>query len=146
MGGDEEGTHERLQGHLRELVDPKVEEHRGPTVKNTGDGVLAQLQDPGSPLFLASACSIFASNRSNSIGLVSKSSQPLASAFSRSPAIACAVSAMIGMSWVAGSALRGRVASHPSISGRFRSIRIRSGCSAAAVAIPSAPLTALWIS
>jgi adenylate cyclase len=24
MGADEEGTHERLKGHLRELVDPKI--------------------------------------------------------------------------------------------------------------------------
>ena len=29
MGEDEEGTHERLQAHLREMVNPKVEEHRG---------------------------------------------------------------------------------------------------------------------
>jgi class 3 adenylate cyclase len=36
MGGDEEGTHERLQAHLRELVNPKIEEHRGRIVKNTG--------------------------------------------------------------------------------------------------------------
>ena len=28
MGVDEEGTHERLKAHLRELVDPKIEEHR----------------------------------------------------------------------------------------------------------------------
>src|SRR6266480_3470061 len=42
MGADEEGTHERLQVHLRELVDPKIREHRGRTVKNTGDGVLAE--------------------------------------------------------------------------------------------------------
>ncbi len=28
--------------HLRELVDPKIREHRGRTVKNTGDGVLAE--------------------------------------------------------------------------------------------------------
>jgi hypothetical protein len=26
MGADEEGTHERLQAHLRELVNPKVGE------------------------------------------------------------------------------------------------------------------------
>jgi adenylate cyclase len=38
MGADEEGTHERLKAHLRELVDPKIKEHRGRTVKNTGDG------------------------------------------------------------------------------------------------------------
>ena len=38
MGVDEEGTHERLQAHFRELVNPKVGEHRGRIVKNTGDG------------------------------------------------------------------------------------------------------------
>jgi TolB-like protein/class 3 adenylate cyclase len=42
MGQDEEGTHERLQAHLRELVNPKIAEHRGRTVKNTGDGLLAE--------------------------------------------------------------------------------------------------------
>src|SRR6516162_4641882 len=42
MGADEEGTHARLQAHLRELVDPKIEEHRGRIVKNTGDGLLAE--------------------------------------------------------------------------------------------------------
>jgi adenylate cyclase len=42
MGMDEEGTHERLKAHLRELVEPKIKEHRGRTVKNTGDGLLAE--------------------------------------------------------------------------------------------------------
>jgi TolB-like protein/class 3 adenylate cyclase len=42
MGADEEGTHERLQAHLGELVNPKVGEHRGRIVKNTGDGFLAE--------------------------------------------------------------------------------------------------------
>src|ERR1700730_8250063 len=42
MGADEEGTHERLKAHLRELVDPKIKEHRGRVVKNTGDGFLAE--------------------------------------------------------------------------------------------------------
>src|ERR1700740_1463023 len=42
MGVDEEGTHERLKTHLGELVDPKIQEHRGRTVKNTGDGFLAE--------------------------------------------------------------------------------------------------------
>jgi adenylate cyclase len=42
MGVDEEGTHERLNAHLRELVDPKIKDHRGRTVKNTGDGLLAE--------------------------------------------------------------------------------------------------------
>src|SRR6266436_3095908 len=42
MGADEEGTHERLKAHFRELVDPKIKEHHGRTVKNTGDGLLAE--------------------------------------------------------------------------------------------------------
>jgi len=42
MGQDEEGTHERDQAHLRELVSPKIAEHRGRIVKNTGDGFLAE--------------------------------------------------------------------------------------------------------
>ena len=42
MGADEEGTHERLQTHFRELVNPKINEHRGRVVKNTGDGLLAE--------------------------------------------------------------------------------------------------------
>ena len=41
-GLDEEGTHARLQDHLRCLVDPKIAEHRGRVVKNTGDGLLAE--------------------------------------------------------------------------------------------------------
>ena len=42
MGADEEGTHERLKAHIGQLVDPKIKEHRGRTVKNTGDGMLAE--------------------------------------------------------------------------------------------------------
>jgi adenylate cyclase len=42
MGVDEEGTHERLETHLGELVNPKIAEHRGRVVKNTGDGFLAE--------------------------------------------------------------------------------------------------------
>ena len=42
MSVDEEGTHERLKAHLGQLVDPKIKQHRGRTVKNTGDGLLAE--------------------------------------------------------------------------------------------------------
>ena len=42
MGVDEEGTHARLQAHLQELVNPKIADHRGRIVKNTGDGFLAE--------------------------------------------------------------------------------------------------------
>ena len=37
MGADEEGTHERLREHLRDLIEPKIAEHRGRIVKNAGD-------------------------------------------------------------------------------------------------------------
>src|SRR5438552_2337471 len=43
MGADEEGTLERLKAHRRELIDPKIREHRGRIVKTTGDGMLAEL-------------------------------------------------------------------------------------------------------
>src|SRR3954454_193678 len=42
MGADEEETHERLKAHLGQLVEPKIKEHRGRTVKNTGDGFLSE--------------------------------------------------------------------------------------------------------
>ena len=42
MGADEEGTHERLKAHLREVIEPKIAERRGRVVKNTGDGLLAE--------------------------------------------------------------------------------------------------------
>jgi class 3 adenylate cyclase len=42
MVADEEGTHARLKAHLGELVNPKIEQHRGRIVKNTGDGFLAE--------------------------------------------------------------------------------------------------------
>ena len=41
-GMDEEGTHAQLTGHLRSLVDPKIAEHCGRVVKNTGDELLAE--------------------------------------------------------------------------------------------------------
>ena len=42
MGADEEGTLRQLKGHRRELVDPKITEHRGRIVKTTGDGILVE--------------------------------------------------------------------------------------------------------
>jgi adenylate cyclase len=38
MEADEEGTHERLKTHFRQLIEPKIQEERGRIVKNTGDG------------------------------------------------------------------------------------------------------------
>src|SRR6476660_7685271 len=42
MGADEEGTLRQLKAHRKELVDPKVTEHRGRIVKPTGDGMLVE--------------------------------------------------------------------------------------------------------
>src|SRR4030088_2538273 len=42
MGGDEEGTLERLKEHRRGLVDPKIAAHHGRIVKTTGDGMLVE--------------------------------------------------------------------------------------------------------
>ena len=42
MGADEEGTHERLKAHQRELVEPKIREHRGRILNTPGDGMLAE--------------------------------------------------------------------------------------------------------
>ena len=58
-----------------------------------------------------------ATSRSNSIGLASNSSHPVAIAFSRSPASACADKAMMGMSWVCELPFRRHAASHPSTTG-----------------------------
>ena len=42
MEADEEGTHEHLQAHFQQLINPKIALHRGRTVKTTGDGLLAE--------------------------------------------------------------------------------------------------------
>jgi TolB-like protein len=42
MGIDEEGTLAALKAHRRELIDPKIAEHRGRIVKTTGDGTLVE--------------------------------------------------------------------------------------------------------
>ena len=42
MGVDEEGTVAALKAHRRELIDPKIAEHRGRIVKTTGDGALVE--------------------------------------------------------------------------------------------------------
>jgi adenylate cyclase len=42
IGTDEGGTLERLRALRRELLDPKIAEHRGRLVKTTGDGLLVE--------------------------------------------------------------------------------------------------------
>ena len=42
MGQDEAGTLARLRAHRRELIDPKIADHKGRIVKTTGDGLLLE--------------------------------------------------------------------------------------------------------
>ena len=42
MSVDEEGTLRQLKAHRKELVNPKITEHRGRIVKTTGDGMLVE--------------------------------------------------------------------------------------------------------
>lgn len=42
MGKDEEGTLAALKTHRKEVIDPKIAEHRGRIVKTTGDGALVE--------------------------------------------------------------------------------------------------------
>src|SRR5205823_14728279 len=42
MGQDEAGTLARLRAHRRELIDPKIAEHKGRIVMTTGDGLLIE--------------------------------------------------------------------------------------------------------
>ena len=42
MGQDEAGVLARLRAHRRELIDPKIAEHKGRIVKTTGDGMLVE--------------------------------------------------------------------------------------------------------
>jgi adenylate cyclase len=42
MERDEEGTHAVLKAHREELIDPRIAQHRGRTVKLTGDGALVE--------------------------------------------------------------------------------------------------------
>jgi class 3 adenylate cyclase len=47
MGVDEEGTLRHLKLHRKQLVDPKIVEHRGRIVKTTGDGIRSLDQTDG---------------------------------------------------------------------------------------------------
>ena len=42
MGADEEGTLAALKTLRREVIDPKIKEHRGRIVHTTGDGLLSE--------------------------------------------------------------------------------------------------------
>lgn len=42
MRADEEGTHQKLKSHRRELIDPTISNRRGRIVRTTGDGMLVE--------------------------------------------------------------------------------------------------------
>src|SRR5712671_1682747 len=42
VGADEEGTLARWKAHWRELIEPKIAEHRGRIIRITGDGLLVE--------------------------------------------------------------------------------------------------------
>jgi adenylate cyclase len=54
IGEDEIGTLSRLKNHRRELIDPKIAEHKGHIVKTTGDGLLIEF----SSVVEAVACAV----------------------------------------------------------------------------------------
>jgi class 3 adenylate cyclase len=56
MGTDEAGTLARLKARRRELVDPKIAEHRGRIVKTTGDGMLVEFASVSTLCAAPSTC------------------------------------------------------------------------------------------
>ena len=58
MGQDEAGTLARLRTHRRELIDPKIAEHKGRIVKTTGDGILIEFPS----VIEAVACAVAVQN------------------------------------------------------------------------------------
>ena len=80
-----------------------------------------------------------------SIGLLMYPSQPASRAFSSSPRMAWAVSAMMGIFSSPGFFLMMPVTVRPSMPGNCISIKIRSGASISTCLIASAPVTAVVI-
>src|SRR6202171_2313231 len=42
MGRDDEGTLAQFKGHVRELIEPKIKEHRGRIIRMLGVGMLVE--------------------------------------------------------------------------------------------------------
>ena len=57
IGADEGGTLERLRALRRELLDPKIAEHRGRLVKTTGTGCSSSLAASSMRCVVPSKCS-----------------------------------------------------------------------------------------
>ena len=130
---------ELLEQHLGVADD--VVQRRAQLVAELRGGV-----DAHAPPLRPSRASIFSSSRARSTGLVSKSSQPAPCAFSRSPDMAWAVSAMTGI------VLRRR--SRLELAGRLPAVDAgqahvhedQAGASDRAIATPCSPSTAMTTS
>src|SRR6266851_3776749 len=72
MGADEEGTLERLKALRRELLDPKIAEHRGRIVKTTGDGLLVEFASVVDAVRCAVAVQQAMAERNTSVGADSR--------------------------------------------------------------------------
>jgi adenylate cyclase len=71
-GADEEGTLERLKALRRELVDPKIAEHRGRIVETTGDGLLVEFASVVDAVRCAVAVQQATPERNTSVGADSR--------------------------------------------------------------------------
>jgi TolB-like protein/class 3 adenylate cyclase len=72
MGAEEEGTLERLKALCRELVDPKIAEHKGRIVKTTGDGMLVEFASVVDAVRCAVAVQQAMPGRNTSVGADSR--------------------------------------------------------------------------
>jgi len=45
MGVDEEGTHLRLAGYVKDLIEPKIVGNRGRLIRTAGDGFLVEFRE-----------------------------------------------------------------------------------------------------
>ena len=81
MGADEEGTLAQVKAHRRELIDPKISDHRGRIVKTTGDGILIEFPS----VIEAVSCAVAVQPRPRSIVALSvpRILRPLLSVFWR---------------------------------------------------------------
>jgi class 3 adenylate cyclase len=89
MGVDEEGTLRQLKAHRKELVDPKITEHRGRIVKTTGDGMLVEFAASSMP---CAAPSTFSA--------VCSSTTPMCQPKSASNSASASMSATNSIAWI----------------------------------------------
>jgi adenylate cyclase len=67
MGEDEAGTLSRLRTHRRELINPKIAEHKRRIVKTTGDGILIEFPSVVEAVTCAIAVQLGMAERNSSV-------------------------------------------------------------------------------